>query len=91
VVIVDPPRKGLDPELVAALGMQAPEQLLYVSCGLTSFLRDAALLAAQGLALESVTAYDLFPYTQHVETVASFRRRSVVLPRATALETPPER
>lgn len=76
VVIVDPPRKGLDPEVVAALGVRAPERLFYVSCGLASFLRDAAQLAAQGLALESVTAYDLFPYTEHVETVAAFRRSS---------------
>jgi 23S rRNA (uracil1939-C5)-methyltransferase len=87
VVIVDPPRKGLDPEVVAALGVRAPEQLLYVSCGLTSFLRDTALLTAQGLALDSVTAYDLFPYTQHIETLASFRRRSAVLPQAPRGET----
>jgi 23S rRNA (uracil1939-C5)-methyltransferase len=74
IVIVDPPRKGLEPDLLAALCSAAPERLVYVSCGLTSFLRDAELLSSHGLTLESATAYDLFPYTPHIETLASFRR-----------------
>jgi 23S rRNA (uracil1939-C5)-methyltransferase len=74
VVIVDPPRKGLGPELLEALSARAPERLLYVSCGLDSFARDAAVLVSQGLSLESATAYDLFPYTRHIETLAAFRR-----------------
>jgi 23S rRNA (uracil1939-C5)-methyltransferase len=74
IVIVDPPRKGLEPELLAVLCNVAPERLVYVSCGLTSFLRDAELLSSHGLTLESATAYDLFPYTPHIETLASFRR-----------------
>lgn len=73
-VIVDPPRKGLEPALLAALARRTPEQLIYVSCGLSSFLRDAEALVSQGLRLCSATAYDLFPYTEHVETVACFRR-----------------
>ncbi len=74
VVIVDPPRKGLDPVLLPALSQAAPERLVYVSCGLASFLRDAEALIAGGLVLESATAYDLFPYTPHIETLAAFRR-----------------
>jgi 23S rRNA (uracil1939-C5)-methyltransferase len=73
IVIVDPPRKGLDPELYAAFERGVPERLIYVSCGFTSFLRDAQVLARHGLWLESATAYDLFPYTSHIETLASFR------------------
>lgn len=73
-VIVDPPRKGLEPGLLAALERATPEQLIYVSCGLSSFLRDTEALVSQGLSLCSVTLYDLFPYTEHVETVACFRR-----------------
>lgn len=73
-VIVDPPRKGLEPLLLEALAERGPSQLLYVSCGLSSFLRDAEALVSHGLRLSSATAYDLFPYTEHVETVASFRR-----------------
>jgi tRNA/tmRNA/rRNA uracil-C5-methylase (TrmA/RlmC/RlmD family) len=74
VVIVDPPRKGLEPDLLGALARGLPERLIYVSCGLASFLRDAEALVSSGLVLESATAYDLFPYTPHVETLASFRR-----------------
>jgi 23S rRNA (uracil1939-C5)-methyltransferase len=74
VVIVDPPRKGLAPELLATLAAVQPELLVYVSCGLGSFLRDAELLTSRGARLESATAYDLFPYTGHIETLAFFRR-----------------
>lgn len=76
VVIVDPPRKGLTPPLVEALARAAPELLIYVSCGLGSFLRDAEHLIRGGLLLESATAYDLLPYTHHIETLAWFRRAS---------------
>ena len=75
VVIVDPPRRGLDPELTRFLAAQPPEHLIYVSCGLTSFLNDADLLLAGGkMRLSELTAFNLMPFTAHVETVASFRR-----------------
>ncbi|HWO14793.1 MAG TPA: hypothetical protein VNN80_35060, partial [Polyangiaceae bacterium] len=80
IVIVDPPRKGLEPGLLQSLAAAPPEQLLYVSCGLSSFLRDAEPLIAGGLRLESATAYDLFPYTSHIETLASFRRTGTSAP-----------
>jgi 23S rRNA (uracil1939-C5)-methyltransferase len=74
LVIVDPPRKGLEPQLVQSLSSVLPERLIYVSCGLGSFLRDAEELISRGLSLSSATAYDLFPYTAHVETLAAFKR-----------------
>jgi 23S rRNA (uracil1939-C5)-methyltransferase len=74
VVIVDPPRRGLDPELTRFLAAQPPEHLIYVSCGLTSFLNDADLLLVGGkMRLSELTAFNLMPFTAHVETVASFR------------------
>lgn len=73
VVIVDPPRKGLDPAVLQALMRARPERVAYVSCGLSTFLRDAQALIAGGLELTSATLYDLFPYTAHVETLAWFR------------------
>jgi len=74
-VIADPPRKGLDSELVAYLAETAPECVLYVSCGLDSFLSDAARLTAGGkLRLGALTAFNLLPFTEHVETVARFER-----------------
>jgi 23S rRNA (uracil1939-C5)-methyltransferase len=73
VVIADPPRKGLDEELTAYLVRHPPARFLYVSCGLDSLLRDtAALTATRTLRLTALTAFNLLPFTGHVETVACF-------------------
>jgi 23S rRNA (uracil1939-C5)-methyltransferase len=75
VVIADPPRKGLDPDLTEYLGEHPPERFVYVSCGLESFLQDAARLTSRGkLRLGALTAFNLLPFTEHVETVACFDR-----------------
>ena len=72
-VIVDPPRKGLDPALRAALAAWPPRRLVYVSCDVASFLDDAqALLAGGALGLAELEAFAFFPYTDHVETLARF-------------------
>jgi tRNA/tmRNA/rRNA uracil-C5-methylase (TrmA/RlmC/RlmD family) len=75
VVIVDPPRKGLDAELADALRASPPARLVYASCSLASFLRDAERLAAGGrLRLAALEAFACFPYTEHAETLAVFAR-----------------
>ncbi len=75
VVIADPPRKGLDLELTRFLSEQPPERFVYVSCGLDSFLNDAQRLTEGGkLRLSTLTAFNLMPFTEHVETVARFDR-----------------
>jgi tRNA/tmRNA/rRNA uracil-C5-methylase (TrmA/RlmC/RlmD family) len=75
VVIADPPRKGLDPELAHYLGERPPERFLYVSCGLESFINDTAQLTSRGkLRLRALNAFNLLPFTEHVETVARFER-----------------
>ena len=75
VVIADPPRKGLDPELTEYLGERPPERFLYVSCGLESLLSDTARLTSRGrLRLRALNAFNLLPFTEHVETVAHFER-----------------
>ena len=75
VVIADPPRRGLDPELTEYLGEHPPERFVYVSCGFESFLNDTVLLTSRGkLRLGALTAFDLMPFTGHVETVARFER-----------------
>jgi 23S rRNA (uracil1939-C5)-methyltransferase len=77
VVIADPPRKGLDPELSKFLREYPPERFLYVSCGLDSLLSDTARLTSGGrLKLVALTAFNLMPFTEHVETVARFERDS---------------
>ncbi|MEI9941283.1 MAG: hypothetical protein WDO69_29030 [Pseudomonadota bacterium] len=75
VVIADPPRKGLDPELTQTLSEEPPARFVYVSCGLESFLKDSEQLVASGkLRLSALTAFNLIPFTEHVETVARFER-----------------
>jgi len=75
VVIADPPRKGLDPELREFLADEPPERLLYVSCALESLRSDVSRLTAPGkLRLVALTAFNLMPFTEHVETVARFER-----------------
>lgn len=75
VVIVDPPRKGLDSELSLHLSGLPPERLLYISCGLESFIKDAAQLVLRGrLRLAALTAFNLMPFTEHVEIAARFER-----------------
>jgi 23S rRNA (uracil1939-C5)-methyltransferase len=75
LVIADPPRKGLDPAVVAALAAARPERFVLVSCDLDAFERDAEALARAGLRLAELVAVDLFPNTRHVETLARFERR----------------
>ncbi len=73
VVIVDPPRKGLEPALAQGLAERPPERLLYVSCALGSLQGDIMRLTAERtLRLAGLTVFDMFPYTTHVETVARF-------------------
>jgi tRNA/tmRNA/rRNA uracil-C5-methylase (TrmA/RlmC/RlmD family) len=75
VVIADPPRKGLDRGLLEYLGRQPPELLLHVSCSLESLVEDTARLTSGGkLRLRGLTAFNLMPFTEHVETVARFER-----------------
>ena len=71
-VIVDPPRKGLEPEVREALAALKPERLIYVSCYPATLARDAAALA--GYKMSSVSPADMFPHTRHVECVAVFDR-----------------
>jgi tRNA/tmRNA/rRNA uracil-C5-methylase (TrmA/RlmC/RlmD family) len=78
VVIADPPRKGLDPALTEYLSEQPPERFVYVSCGLESFLSDTVQLTSRGkLRLRALAAFNLMPFTEHVETVARFERAVV--------------
>ncbi len=73
-VLLDPPRAGLDPTAMAALIESAPQQIVYVSCDPATLARDIQKLVTAGYALESVTPFDLFPQTYHVECIANLIR-----------------
>ena len=69
VVVVDPPRKGLNGDTIEALVRFAPRRIVYVSCDPATLGRDVALLKERGYSLQSAQAADLFPRCAHVETI----------------------
>ena len=69
VVVVDPPRKGLNADAIEALARFAPKRIVYVSCDPATLGRDLALLKQKGYRLQNATAADLFPRCAHVETI----------------------
>lgn len=72
VVLLDPPRRGCQPEVIAALVERRPPVVLYVACGFEVFLGQARELVAGGYALTGAGAVDMFPHTAHLEVVARF-------------------
>jgi len=74
VVIVDPPRAGMHPEVVRTLAALAPPVISYVSCNPATQARDCALLAEQ-YAVERIQPVDMFPHTYHIESVARLVRK----------------
>jgi 23S rRNA (uracil1939-C5)-methyltransferase len=75
VVITDPPRAGMNPKAVQALLEIAPPAIVYVSCNPASLARDGQMLCDQGrYKLVSCQPIDMFPQTNHVESVARFER-----------------
>jgi 23S rRNA (uracil1939-C5)-methyltransferase len=71
LIIVDPPRKGLDPEMIPKLDAS---RLIYISCGFESFQRDAQALLSLGWKIREAEGYLFFPGTNHVETLALFEK-----------------
>ena len=77
VVVVDPPRKGLNADAIEAIAKMSPRRLVYVSCDPATLARDVALLKERGYKLKNATAADLFPRCAHVETVILLSRKDV--------------
>lgn len=73
LVVLDPPRAGAGATVIERLAALAPPQLVYVSCDPATLARDLKMLVAYGYGLESVTVFDMFPQTFHVETVVGLR------------------
>ena len=69
VVVVDPPRKGLNADTIEALARFAPRRIVYVSCDPATLARDVALLKEKGYVLKNAMAADLFPRCSHVESI----------------------
>ena len=73
-VIVDPPRTGVSPDALLSLVRLKPARLVYVSCDPPTLARDARRLLDGGYTLASLRAFDFFPNTPHVESLALFVR-----------------
>jgi len=69
VICVDPPRKGLAPDVPDILADMAPNRIVYVSCDPATLARDVKRLGERGYTVKRAEAVDLFPRTQHVESV----------------------
>jgi len=72
VVILDPPREGAGKEVAQEITRLSPRSIVYVACDPAALARDAAYLREYGYQLEKIRAFDLFPMTHHIESVALF-------------------
>jgi len=77
VIVVDPPRKGVEASLLEAMVRCAPERIVYVSCNPATLARDLKILLADGsYQLDYAQPVDMFAHTEHVETVCLLVRKT---------------
>ncbi|TFB14254.1 23S rRNA (uracil(1939)-C(5))-methyltransferase RlmD [Filobacillus milosensis] len=69
VIVVDPPRKGCDEELLKAMIDMKPERIVYVSCNPSTLARDIKILAGGGYEAKQIQPVDMFPQSNHIESV----------------------
>ena len=69
VIVVDPPRKGLNGDTIEALAKMSPRRIVYVSCDPATLARDVALIKEKGYQVKNAMAADLFPRCSHVESI----------------------
>jgi 23S rRNA (uracil1939-C5)-methyltransferase len=74
IVLVDPPRAGLDKQVIDGILNLNPQIIAYVSCDPSTLARDAARLINGGYKIKEVTPFDLFPQTYHIESISIFER-----------------
>jgi len=72
IVLVDPPRAGVEVRTLDGIRALAPQVIAYISCDPSTLARDAARLTTEGYHLVDVTPFDLFPQTYHIESISLF-------------------
>lgn len=77
MIILDPPRDGINPKALQKIIDFGVDRLVYISCKPTSLARDLEILQAQGYKVEKGCAVDMFPNTVHVETVVKLHRKDI--------------
>lgn len=76
-VILDPPRAGAGPGIMEMINRVAPHRVIYVTCNPFTAARDAAVLVERGFHLKKAVPVDMFPHTDHVETLLILERNPV--------------
>ena len=91
VIVVDPPRKGLAPDVVDTIARMAPPRVVYVSCDPATLGRDLKRFAALGYVAQRAEAVDLFPRTAHIESVVQLSKLNSKQPTTLTLVEPCKR
>ena len=76
VIILDPPRAGIHPDVAEVILRAAPDRMVYVSCNPASQARDLAILC-RDYEITAVQPVDMFPHTMHVENVCALKRKTL--------------
>ena len=76
VVFMDPPRAGSDEAFLSSVVMLAPEKIVYISCNPETLARDLRYLTKHGYRAEESWGYDMFAWSEHVETVCLLSRKA---------------
>ncbi len=77
LVIMDPPRAGASLEFLRSLIKLSPEKIVYISCNPNTQSRDLSFLTRKGYKVTKIQPVDMFPHTEHVETVCLLSRRQI--------------
>lgn len=75
VIFMDPPREGSTPEFIDSVARMSPKRVVYVSCNPVTLARDLDLLTRKGYKMEYAIPVDMFPHTEHIETVCALSKR----------------
>jgi len=73
VIVLDPPREGAGKNVIQSMVALKPRSIVYVACDPAALARDCAYLESAGYELDQMRAFDLFPMTQHIESIALFK------------------
>jgi len=80
IIVLDPPREGLNPKALAKIIAYGAPTVVYISCKPASLARDAKVFEENGYRLEKLKCHDLFPRTAHIESVALIKKKTGVFP-----------
>ena len=76
VVFMDPPRSGSDERFLRSLIKCGPRRVVYISCNIETQKRDMEILIKGGYKVKKIQPVDMFPYTNHVESVALLEKEN---------------